>query len=122
MLFPKQTENLDYPPLPEPHRPERVSTAFSSSGCVSPAKLLLNRRSWERRRVSPLPRNQFVYPDSYRSYGNRPAPTRVGGTTGFVGDWWRTEDRRSVALSMLFYFGKMLSDPLGLFQILDLLD
>ena len=41
--------------------------------------------------ISPLPRKQYVYPDSYRGYGNRPAPTGVGGTTGFFGDWRRTE-------------------------------
>jgi len=51
--------------------------------------------------ICPLTRNQYVYPDSYRGYGNRPAPTRVGGTTGFIEDWWRTEDyerrRRRIA-------------------------
>jgi len=31
-------------------------------------------------------RKQYVYPDSYRGYGDRPAPPRVRGTTGFGGN------------------------------------
>lgn len=37
--------------------------------------------------ISAVPEIQFVYPDSHLGYVSRPAPTRVGVITGFVGDW-----------------------------------
>jgi len=53
----------------------------------------------------PLPRNQYVYPDSYQGYKNRPAPTGVGGTTGFVGDWWGTGELKAlIQLTFIFSF------------------
>jgi hypothetical protein len=30
--------------------------------------------------ISPLPIKQYVYPDYYRGYGNRPTPTSIGAS------------------------------------------
>ena len=34
--------------------------------------------------ISPVPRKQYVYPGSYRGYGNRPAPTGVGASPALL--------------------------------------